>query len=210
MLNKVVENTQKKNKYFCLKCRDRSWIIECKCGCGLTRPLRNQWGVEGNHIHLHFSKYIEKGKHDKRFYEGYIKNDGYRKVGRPDHHFTDHKGYVWEHRLVWEQYHKACLLPWGEVHHKNISGLSEWENKHDNRPENLDAMMGSKHLSLHKKIDMNLRFCIICSSPQTRIKKNGRPEWHQFNGKDDTMGHICSKCNDKITHNLRMLKKYKK
>ena len=47
-----------------------------------------------------------------------------------------------EHRLVWEVFNDACLLPWGVVHHKN--GI-----KDDNRPENIEAMTRSQHSSLH-------------------------------------------------------------
>ena len=31
-------NTPTKNKYFCLKCKDQNWIIECGDGCGAIFP----------------------------------------------------------------------------------------------------------------------------------------------------------------------------
>jgi len=74
---------------------------------------------------------------------GRILSHEYYIVYKPDHHFADNKGYVKEHRLVWEEYHNACLLPWAIVHH--ING-----NKTDNRPENLDVMSPEEHCGLHK------------------------------------------------------------
>lgn len=52
----------------------------------------------------------------------------------PDHHFAHKTGHVYQHRLVWERHHKAVLLPWGMVRHKN--GVID-----DNKIENLEAMM---------------------------------------------------------------------
>jgi hypothetical protein len=61
----------------------------------------------------------------------------------PKHHFADPKGYVLEHRLVYEAYHKCCLLSITIIHHKN-------GNKIDNRIENLEAMYQAEHCRLHK------------------------------------------------------------
>lgn len=52
--------------------------------------------------------------------------------------------YVMEHIVVYEQYHKCCMLKWGVVHHIN-------EVRNDNRIENLQGMTLSKHVSYHNK-----------------------------------------------------------
>ena len=44
---------------------------------------------------------------------------GYRRIRMKDHRLADNQGYVRIHRLIWEEYHKACLLPWSDVHHIN-------------------------------------------------------------------------------------------
>lgn len=69
---------------------------------------------------------------------GRLRRDGYILVNKRDHRFADKRGYVKEHRLVWEQHNHACLLPCAHVHHKNYV-------KHDNRIENLEAMMHRDH-----------------------------------------------------------------
>jgi hypothetical protein len=51
---------------------------------------------------------------------------------------------VREHRIIWEEINKACLLRWGIVHHIN-------NIKSDNRIENLFAMSSREHKSLHGK-----------------------------------------------------------
>lgn len=86
---------------------------------------------------------------------GRYKSLGYILLLRKDHHFADVRGYVMEHRLVWEQYHNAMLLPWAAVHHKNAV-------KHDNRIENLHAMMHKQHTYIHRKKDMSNRECEVC------------------------------------------------
>ena len=63
---------------------------------------------------------------------------GYVHILKPDHHFCDIRGYIVEHHIVWEEYHKASLLSWGVVHHIN-------HIRHDNRIENLEAMMKVEH-----------------------------------------------------------------
>lgn len=69
----------------------------------------------------------------------WIDRHGYWRVWCPGHPEA-HKGYVKGHRLVWERAHGPIPTGW-HVHHKN--GI-----KADNRPENLEALPASKHLSL--------------------------------------------------------------
>src|SRR6188768_2005733 len=106
----------------------------CNCGCGTEIEIRSKDG-KLKRLQYHHSDY--KGERNNR-YNGYRSTDpkGYILIRRPEHHFANSSGYVREHRLVWEEYYKACLLPWADVHHINIHDLSEGENIKDNSIEN--------------------------------------------------------------------------
>jgi len=51
-------------------------------------------------------------------------------------------GWKREHRVIWEEHHKASLLSWIHIHHKN-------GNRQDNRIENLEAMPKPNHSKIH-------------------------------------------------------------
>lgn len=115
-----------------LKKSQQFTLGKCWCGCG-------------NDISL----YDNKRYRLKRFrightYKGKIKKyrvaagHGYYFIRNPEHHFARKSGYIFEHRLIWEQYNNAILLPWANVHH--INGKRD-----DNRIENLEAMMDKDH-----------------------------------------------------------------
>lgn len=70
---------------------------------------------------------------------------GYVHLYMPDHHLANPKGYVREHRLVWEQANGKRLTPDMSVHHLN--GI-----KDDNRPENLIALPNTEHSKTHSKV----------------------------------------------------------
>ena len=109
----------------CLKCKGRNIIKECSCGC--------------QNIIFMFSynndteKFYIKG-HTKERNRGFCMVHGYKYIRNPNHHFSDRHGYVLEHRLNWEEFHKASLLPWADVHHLD-------HDKLNNNPLNLVAMM---------------------------------------------------------------------
>ena len=63
---------------------------------------------------------------------------------KPAHHFAYSSGFIYEHRLVWEEANQACLMPWSHVHHINRITT-------DNRPENLQAMMNYEHWYMSKE-----------------------------------------------------------
>jgi hypothetical protein len=125
--------------------------------------------------------------------------EGYYYIYKPEHPFSNATGYIAEHRIIWEEHHKACLLPWSHVHHKN--GI-----KTDNKIENLTAMTKRDHRSHHnresKTIDMNNRFCQLCKSKTTMMRNRKgeernrgegmravRPHWYKHED-----GFICRKC----------------
>lgn len=120
----------------------------------------------------------------------YIDGNGYVKIWKPDHIFVDSKGYVKEHRLVYEEHFKCCLLPWAVIHHIN-------KNKQDNRIENLMPFFShSLHISYELLKDLSDRSCSICNSKNTAIsKRNGRPKWHNYND-----NFICTRCFDKLRY----------
>lgn len=162
----------------------------CECGCGFTLPKLDKWGKEKYYIYTHWSR-----SHHPTNYRGWRKtSSGYIKIFMPEHRLADSSGCVLEHRLVWEEYHKACLLPWSEVHH--INGI-----KTDNRIENLEGMSKSQHITLHNRKDMTGRYCLICNSNTTSWYE-GNFNWYRYNG-----GFICSK--DYLAMYRTKIKKHK-
>lgn len=73
----------------------------------------------------------------------YVDDKGYIRVLDANHPFNN-KGYVYEHRLVIENFIGRFLQPWETVHHIN-------EIKLDNRPENLFLTTVPEHSSIHRE-----------------------------------------------------------
>lgn len=67
---------------------------------------------------------------------------GYVYIKNRQHPFSDKQGYIFEHRIVMEQFLKRYLRPEEIVHH--INGVKE-----DNRIENLKVMKQGDHLNEH-------------------------------------------------------------
>jgi hypothetical protein len=190
-----VEERTKKDKNFRLLGKSRK-LIPCSCGCGELIIDRDYDGRPRKFKLNHQSRKEANPK-----WKGGIKRDpvGYIFRYKPDHHFANNKRYVLEHRLVWEEYNKAILLPWGHIHHKN-------EIKNDNRIENLEAMMGYQHPTHHKK-DMSDRRCSICNTDKGEVykHKNGTEyiSWRKLNN-----GWLCRKCYDKYRVRDRSVSRY--
>ena len=150
---------------------------DCECGCGEQILILSRY-----HIRRFKRGHSAHGVFNGMWKGGRVKNTmGYILRLRPDHPFTNNDGYVYEHRLVWEEHHNASLLPKTIVHHKN-------GNKQDNRPENLEAIINNgKHMSRHVQ-DMDKRLCQFCNRKTGSIR-NGRPIWYGSKGK-----WICNAC----------------
>jgi hypothetical protein len=142
---------------------DKLGLIPCGCGCGQFRTPFDKKGRMRQFIYGHSKagrfthgfKHKEESKlkmslhrsgENHGMWKGgrYQLTKGYYVIWKPEHHFANKDGYVLEHRLVWEEYHKVILLPWADVHH--LDG-----NKTNNVIENLEAMMHGHHSTLTQK-----------------------------------------------------------
>jgi hypothetical protein len=169
------------NYQYYIKKQEQAPKILCACGCGEMIPSISRRGYPMKFKNGHASR----GELHPNWKGGRYKHKGYWYIWKPEHHFADKKGYVLEHRLVYEEYYKVCLLPWIDIHHIN-------EQRDDNRIENLQAIgTRSDHMKHHRPpIDMSNRFCLLCDSKTTLIRKDrNKPKWHRFEN-----GHICEKC----------------
>jgi hypothetical protein len=113
------------------------------------------------------------------------------RILRREHPRTDHKGYVFEHILMYEDFYKCCLLRWGTIHHKN-------EIKTDNRVENLQGFTNQKHVSIHQRGKPRIkesRICSRCESDNTSMQlgKN-RFMYTELWYKIDNDEYYCYKC----------------
>jgi hypothetical protein len=155
-----------RRQWNCANCNDKNFLLECVCGC---LGIISRHGKNGG-IQRYIKGHQSRGKLHYNYKGGYLTNLGYITLPKRDHHFANSNGDVLKHRLVWEEYNRAVLLPWAHVHHKN-------ENRQDNRIENLWAMMKGQHASLHnyliKRKDMSDRKCRRCGRTKTG-KRDGR------------------------------------
>lgn len=87
--------------------------------------------------------YNQRGNNNNNWRGGRYRQGPYIIIHKPDHPFADARGYVKEHRAIWEFYNNAILLPWASVHHINAI-------KDDNRIENLIAMTSKTHIRIHR------------------------------------------------------------
>lgn len=114
----------------------------CQCGCGTETSYFARY-----HRHARFVKGHEHrlrcGARSPGWKGGRIRTKaGYIMVKSPSHPNCRSDGYVFEHRLVWEQANGRLLRRDESVHHLN--GI-----KDDNRPENLTVSSHADHMRHH-------------------------------------------------------------
>lgn len=165
-------------KSLCKNCKDLNWFIECKCGCGQIRSIRDKSHRLRNYIDGHNRRNIIPHN-----FKGVVICNGYRMIYKPN------KGkYIYEHRLIWEEFYKVCLLPWIHIHHKD-------GNRSNNNIFNLQPLYNKYHISIHKTKNMDNRLCQICGSYTTKITNNGRPKWFCYN-----KNYICYSCYNRMNY----------
>lgn len=178
-------------------------MIKCICRpeCEVMIRAWDKWGKPRKFANGH-NAYLRTGKNNPNF-KGKIRKikKGYSGILFRDHPFNV-KGYVRFHRIVYEMYHKCCLLPWTDIHHKD-------GNINRNHPENLEALFHDKHSSItHKgkkyKRKRIRRKCIDCGSITTDINNKGNyPRWYRVK-EIKQLRYRCNLCYDKL---LRKKKK---
>lgn len=102
---------------------------------------------------------------------------GYVLVRVDNHPYADYWGYVFEHRLVLEEYYtkkwgyKFYLHPRLDTHH--INGIRD-----DNRIENLQILTHAQHMTLTHSKDMSDRKCGVCGiTHDEMMKRYGYHKW---------------------------------
>lgn len=177
-----------------IKTFESFYLGKCRCGCGHKIPIRNKRGFLKQFVKLHNFKgnhnpsYINPKTRDKNHsWKGGIRwSRGYLEIKIPNYHFLNSEGYVKLHRFVYEYFNKCCLLPWIHVHHINRITT-------DNHKNNLLAVSSQQHRTIHNLKDFSDRYCIICKSTKTYIRKrNNSPLWLKHQD-----GFICKWCYDK-------------
>ena len=159
-------------------------FVYCGCDCGFTRPKYDKKG----RIRKCIKDHVYKGLKHPTYKGGSIDAKGYKR------RFVNGKRNIPEHRYVWEQYYKVCLLKWIDVHHKD-------GNKLNNDITNLEVLTHGKHTILHNLKDKSDWFCLVCGSKSTYINKKGEASWTNY--KD---GHRCNIC---YLKNYRNISSYK-
>jgi hypothetical protein len=142
--------------------------------------------------------FINNGKEHHLWKGGkFVSDKGYIKVYDP-RKANQKWRYVYEHRLVMEQYLGRKLKPNEDVHHKN--GI-----KTDNRIENLQLITHGDHSIISSTIDMSDRRCLECGSDKTETVqyskiREPRPKWlrHPITKEE----WVCCKCYDKIRYSI--------
>ena len=125
-----------------------------------------------------------------RWKGGKLLSRKYYKIWKPEHPHCDNKGYVPEHRLVYEEFYDCCLLPYPIVDVHHINGI-----KSDNNITNLQPIFHSKHAFISNIKDLSNRICLLCGTKKTTRNKRGSFNWFKHND-----GFVCHSCYSKIKY----------
>ena len=184
----------------------------CECGCGELIPVLDKRGRPRR-----FKKgHQPKGINHHNWKGGRKRCGKYWFVLIPDYYSANERGYILEHRYFFEQYHKCCLLPWGEVHH-----IEPVTNDYcNNMIWNLQGMMKQKHITMHKKgndhrlgkhKDTSYIKCYNCGTNKTTLKKPfgtlKTPLYEWLHLPWDKVNFYCRNCYLKIMYYDRKKKK---
>jgi hypothetical protein len=160
----------------CQRCKDKNFLITCKCGCGGILRLHDNEDRERCWLVGHCNRKGGRWSADRWA------------VRRPDHPQADKNGYVLRSRLVYEESHNCCLLPWALIHHRDKNPLNDvWYN--------LLAVWRGQHNTIHlkgtTKYDHTSRSCIDCGSKTTHIDRTRKTaHWYALgDGK-----YRCNRC----------------
>lgn len=115
---------------------DKNLLIECACGCGEIRHMRDNWG----RIHMYMQGHSHRGKLGHAWKTGNRILEGYKLIWD-----SNRRTYLRDHRMVYEIHYKCCLLPWIGIHH--IDG-----NKLNNVIPNLRPMTRYAHSKLEAEL----------------------------------------------------------
>ena len=99
----------------------------------------------------------------------YVDDKGYVRVLRPEHP-NDICGYVYEHRVVMEDFLDRYLTSWETVHHIN-------EEKLDNRITNLYLCTAQEHTAIHsegRRLTWKHKDKLRVTASRTAEKRRGR------------------------------------
>jgi hypothetical protein len=187
-------NIQSSNKYFCLRCKDKNFLIQCECGtCEEVIPRYHINGTYrkyafNHHFRLAKNKRDQRGEKNCNYKGGIYFDDGYwmltnkwdhpncqksdGAISRHVYNFTVRNGKLF-----------CCMLPWGIVHH-----IIPVDKDGTDDLSNLQGMMRTKHIGYHHEKDMSDRKCNLCNG-KTYTKPNGYEDW-----RTDINGFLCVYC----------------
>lgn len=177
----------------------------CNCDCKQSIPIITKAGFLRRFKNTHHLRTLRGVKSHLwkggRFPDGnYWKLSGFRNYPN-----ADKRGRIHEHVYFYQEYHKCCMLKWGQVHH--IDPVRE--GYCNNMPWNLEGMMKKKHISYHQKTrkrnrkDFSKRVCFVCKKKNDYIKK-GINYWRNIDNNP-----ICMKCYYKSDQKIEYNKKYR-
>lgn len=164
---------------------------KCSCGCNGDIPIT----VYKKHLRRYNQNHNVRSYKDGYYKRGRYKDSrGYWIVKDWNHPYHDSRGYVKEHRLIYEHYLKILFchdmfIPSNyDIHHIN-------KKRDDNRLINLTILEHEEHKKFHRKPDYSNRKCLLCNSFATYIyKRNNKPQWYRY-----LNNFICSKCKGRLT-----------